>query len=75
MPNWTDDNGYDHYLDELEISVGKSWAEYLKRKDIEFNASKGWNIICYNEISLGWVKILPNRVNNYYPVGWRILKE
>jgi len=36
MPNWTDDNGYDHYLDELEISVGKSWRNILKEK-IEIN--------------------------------------
>lgn len=53
----------------------KTAVKYLKRKDIELNASKGWNIIQHDGISLGWVKILPNRVNNYYPVGWRILKE
>ncbi|TAJ53096.1 MAG: hypothetical protein EPO58_10940, partial [Chitinophagaceae bacterium] len=29
----------------------------------------------FEELPLGWVKVLPNRVNNYYPAEWRILKE
>jgi NOL1/NOP2/fmu family ribosome biogenesis protein len=28
----------------------------------------------YNGLGLGWAKILPNRMNNYYPQEWRILK-
>lgn len=49
---------------------------YLRRKDIEVgDASRGWNLVNYRGLPLGWVKVLPNRVNNYYPAGWRILKE
>lgn len=33
---------------------------------------KGWNIIQYKGINLGWVKCLDNRVNNYYPSSYRI---
>ena len=33
---------------------------------------KGWAIATYEGTALGWVKILPNRINNYYPKAWRI---
>lgn len=35
----------------------------------------GWNLVQYENVPLGWVKKLPNRVNNYYPVYWRIRTE
>lgn len=50
--------------------------QYLRRKEILLpDAPKGWNLVGYGGLSLGWVKVLPNRVNNYYPAEWRILKE
>lgn len=49
---------------------------YLQKKDIEpGNFDKGWALATYENVNLGWMKILHNRVNNYYPVEWRILKE
>jgi NOL1/NOP2/sun family putative RNA methylase len=49
---------------------------YLQKKDIKINSSqKGWNLLRYNGLNLGWGKILPNRMNNYYPTEWRIRKE
>jgi len=48
---------------------------YLKRKDIRVEGPKGWNLMRYGALPLGWAKLLPNRVNNYYPAEWRILKE
>ena len=57
------------------IDVNKEEAlQYLRRKDLMLNASPGWRLIRYDNIPLGWVKVLPNRVNNYYPAEWRILK-
>ena len=48
---------------------------YLRRQDLNKEIShKGWTICNYEDINLGWMKVLPNRVNNYYPVNWRILK-
>ncbi|WP_231402015.1 methyltransferase RsmF C-terminal domain-like protein [Panacibacter microcysteis] len=57
--------------------VNKETAlSYLKRKDFRLeNAPKGWNLLRYCGISIGWVKVLHNRINNYYPVNWRILKD
>ncbi len=50
--------------------------QYLRRKELVLEgAPKGWNLVSYGGLPLGWVKVLPNRVNNYYPAEWRILKE
>jgi 16S rRNA C967 or C1407 C5-methylase (RsmB/RsmF family)/NOL1/NOP2/fmu family ribosome biogenesis protein len=38
------------------------------------NAPKGWILLTYNGIGLGWVKNLGNRLNNYYPTNYRLLK-
>ena len=49
---------------------------YLRRQDFATEISlKGWTLCRYEDINLGWMKVLPNRVNNYYPVNWRILKR
>ena len=49
--------------------------KYLRRQDLAFeNEKKGWTLCRYGDINLGWMKVLPNRVNNYYPTNWRILK-
>lgn len=50
--------------------------QYLRKKEVNVEAAvKGWTLLQYNGVSLGWIKVLPGRVNNYYPVEWRILKD
>lgn len=50
--------------------------QYLRREEIQIStALKGWVLMNYNGHPLGWAKILPNRVNNYYPKEWRILNK
>ncbi len=48
---------------------------YLKRQEMQVEGAHGWNLACYQGLALGWLKILPNRINNYYPTSWRILKD
>jgi NOL1/NOP2/fmu family ribosome biogenesis protein len=49
---------------------------FLRRDNfILHNAEKGWNILTYQGINLGFVNNLGNRVNNYFPVEWRIRME
>ncbi|MBC8033700.1 MAG: RNA methyltransferase [Chitinophagaceae bacterium] len=49
---------------------------YLKKETIHLRAGvKGWMLVRYRGMALGWVKALPNRVNNYYPKDWRIIKK
>jgi 16S rRNA C967 or C1407 C5-methylase (RsmB/RsmF family)/NOL1/NOP2/fmu family ribosome biogenesis protein len=38
-------------------------------------ANRGWTLVRYTNRNLGWIKVLPNRSNNYYPMEWRILKR
>lgn len=48
--------------------------QYLRRADLHLEGEKGWKAVAYQNIKLGWAKLLPNRSNNYYPTEWRILK-
>jgi 16S rRNA C967 or C1407 C5-methylase (RsmB/RsmF family)/NOL1/NOP2/fmu family ribosome biogenesis protein len=36
------------------------------------NSEKGWHLVKYFDHGIGWVKLLGNRLNNYYPKSWRI---
>jgi 16S rRNA C967 or C1407 C5-methylase (RsmB/RsmF family)/NOL1/NOP2/fmu family ribosome biogenesis protein len=46
---------------------------YLRRETIQLpNEAKGFTLISYNDIILGWVNALQNRSNNLYPQEWRI---
>ncbi len=49
---------------------------YLQRKDIGIlPANKGWQLVTYEDHPLGWINVLSNRINNYYPKEMRILKD
>ena len=68
MSNWS-------YLPYDRIHVDHITAlQYLRRADLVLHGNKGWQAVCYQNIPLGWAKLLPNRTNNYYPTEWRILK-
>lgn len=50
--------------------------QYLRRSDLAVQTTlKGWVVLRYKNVALGWVKILSNRINNYYPKDWRILNK
>jgi NOL1/NOP2/fmu family ribosome biogenesis protein len=50
--------------------------QYLRRQEVRIEtSSKGWLLVQYQGINLGWIKALGNRINNYYPREWRILKS
>ena len=49
---------------------------YLQGLSISKEISeKGWQIVAYNGLPLGWVKAVPGRLNNGYPKPWRIKKK
>jgi len=62
----------------LQTQLTKDQAiQYLRRDNItglEIN-DKGWSLMCYEGQPLGWAKLLPNRINNYYPKEIRILSK
>lgn len=47
---------------------------YLRRDELKLEKleKEGWTLFCYEQIPLGWAKTLKNRINNYYPIDWRI---
>jgi NOL1/NOP2/fmu family ribosome biogenesis protein len=54
--------------------IGLPEALSFMRRDnfILKDAVKGWVIVNYKGINIGFVNNLGNRVNNYFPVEWRI---
>lgn len=52
-------------------------VEYLRKGNVPPTVNTaghtGWVVATYLGVSLGWMKPLPNRINNYYPKEWRIL--
>ncbi len=60
-------------LPHLEVSREDA-LRFLKREDMG-QMQKGWLIIKYNGLGLGWIKSLGNRANNYLPKQWRIRME
>lgn len=46
---------------------------FLKKEDAGLPGNpKGWYLVSYEGLGLGWVKSLGNRYNNYLPKHWRI---
>jgi 16S rRNA C967 or C1407 C5-methylase (RsmB/RsmF family)/NOL1/NOP2/fmu family ribosome biogenesis protein len=50
--------------------------QYLQRKNIQLKDTQaGWSTVSFQGHRLGWINILPGRINNYYPKELRILKD
>lgn len=47
---------------------------FLRKETFEppTDAPRGWAVVRFEGLNLGWVKILPNRLNNYLPAERRI---
>ncbi len=49
--------------------------QFLQKQNITITSDRlGWHLVTYNTLNLGWIKVLPNRVNNYLPNELRISK-
>ena len=61
----------------LTVETDRETAlQYLRRQEIKIDTPiKGWTLLTYKQLPLGWMKVLPNRINNYYPKEWRILNK
>ena len=50
--------------------------QYLRREEIKIESTvKGWVLLTHKLLPVGWIKIISNRINNYYPPAWRILNK
>jgi NOL1/NOP2/sun family putative RNA methylase len=63
--------------DFFKLELDKETAlHYLRKQEIAIESQhRGWALVCFENLPLGWVKLLPNRINNYYPKEWRILNK
>ena len=60
---------------EVNVTLAQA-LQYLRRAELKIDSpAKGWVLIRFMGLALGWAKILPNRINNYYPKEWRILNK
>jgi 16S rRNA C967 or C1407 C5-methylase (RsmB/RsmF family)/NOL1/NOP2/fmu family ribosome biogenesis protein len=54
-------------INRVELTADEA-MKYLRREDFTLDqAQKGWSLMTFENFGLGWAKILPNRINNYYP--------
>lgn len=56
---------------KLELEIEDA-LRFLKTEEIKKQGNPGWNLICYQNLPLGWIKQLANRSNNYFPKEWKI---
>ena len=58
----------------LEVDFENA-LNYLRKTDfkpVNETDKFGWQIVRYGTYHLGWAKVLPGRINNYYPTEYRI---
>jgi len=61
-------------LPAVELSL-EACVSYLRKENFEIpnDTPRGWALVRYAGLNLGWMKVLLNRVNNYLPNERRIL--
>lgn len=62
-------------IQSIELDLENA-QNFLRKENIspELNVDKlvGWVLIRFQGVNLGWIKAMPNRINNYYPKEVRI---
>lgn len=62
-------------ITRIELSREQA-LNYLKRNEVRIDTQeRGWALMCYQHHALGWAKLLPNRINNYFPKEMRIVNQ
>ena len=57
----------------LDLTQAK---QFLRKDNLQIPAAPlGWQLVKFDGFALGWVKVLGNRINNYLPAAYRVLKE
>lgn len=58
----------------LSVDVDEAINFLQKKSMLHGGNQKGWHLVTCT-LPLGWVNVLPGRINNYYPKEMRILKD
>lgn len=63
-----------NHIPKIHVHLDEAIA-YLQKGSFYIDTkTKGWHLVAYANFCLGWANVLPNRINNYYPKEFRILK-
>jgi 16S rRNA C967 or C1407 C5-methylase (RsmB/RsmF family)/NOL1/NOP2/fmu family ribosome biogenesis protein len=50
--------------------------QFLRHENFNVDGQQsGWVLVKYGDLALGFIKVMKNRINNYYPREWRILNK
>jgi NOL1/NOP2/fmu family ribosome biogenesis protein len=61
----------DHF-NIIPVSIEEA-LQFLRKDAISFQGTqKGFALVMYEGVPIGWVNVLDNRLNNLYPSEWRI---
>ena len=59
-------------LPSVELELEQALC-FLKKENLHLEkAPKGWTVVQFQGLNLGWAKVLDGRTNNYLPTDWRI---
>lgn len=62
-------------ISRIEVD-SETALQYLRKSDVQIETDqRGWVLLTYQQLPIGWVKMMPGRLNNYYPKEWRILHK
>lgn len=63
-------------IKSVELNTEQA-IKFLKKQEfnIDKQLDKGWMLVTFKGHNLGWIKILNNRINNYFPTELRIIKD
>ncbi|MFN5812728.1 MAG: methyltransferase RsmF C-terminal domain-like protein [Bacteroidota bacterium] len=63
--------------DQRRMDLSKKEAlQFLRKEEVEIGEmSDGICLVTYQNLPIGWSKIIRNRLKNNYPVSWRILLQ
>lgn len=63
---------YNQGLPGIDLPLELALKFLRKDPELTIDAQTGWHVVQYKGLGLGWVKRLPNRINNYYPTEYRL---
>ena len=62
-------------LEPIELPLDQA-LHYLRKNDLTgLSSEKGWRLVSYQGVNLGWVKVIQGKGKNHYPINWRIRKS
>lgn len=63
------------HFNSLELSLEEAIA-YLRKDVLNLpHVTKGFTLMKYQQVPIGWSNLLGNRMNNLYPSAWRIRND